>query len=77
MEGDQILGGNDVADFPHSNAWYKNCLSFRFIFSSTTSLLLCKHNSSVFTTQIILQKSQKRSFKNKQIDDAIRFVNLS
>jgi hypothetical protein len=28
MEVDQNLGGNVVADFPYSNARYKNCLTF-------------------------------------------------
>jgi hypothetical protein len=78
MEGDQILGGNEATDFPHSNAWYKYWLSFRFMFLTTTIFIIGKHNSSVFITQIlILKKSQKRSFENKQMDDAILLVNLS
>jgi hypothetical protein len=32
MEGDQNLGGNEVADFQHSNAWYKIWLTFRIMF---------------------------------------------
>jgi hypothetical protein len=75
MEGDQNLGGNEVADFPHSNARYKNCLTFRMMsLFTTTSLTPCKHNASVFITQILIhQKSQKHISEDKKMDDAILF----